>query len=87
MNVTFGATSLVAVVISSLVVLLAVYVLLPAIALIPLCSMAPIIIQGAIVFVDVHEFKVAFRWRASEFSGRCRKRAVDVSQGYLCVGF
>jgi len=60
-NVTFGATSLLSVVISSLLVLLAVYILLPAIALLPLCSMAPIIIQGAIVFIDVHEFKVAFR--------------------------
>mmetsp|Transcript_2566 Transcript_2566/g.7380 ORF Transcript_2566/g.7380 Transcript_2566/m.7380 type:complete len:790 (-) Transcript_2566:180-2549(-) len=60
-NVTFGATSLLSVVISSLLVLLAVYILLPAIALLPLASMAPIIMQGAIVFIDVHEFQVAFR--------------------------
>lgn len=66
-NAMFGATSLVACALSSLLVFLAVYVLLPVIAWLPLASLAPIIIQGAIGVVDFHEFSVGWKANKAEF--------------------
>lgn len=66
-NATFGATSLVACALSSVLVFLACYVLLPVVALLPLSALAPIIIQGAIGVVDIHAFKVAFKANKAEF--------------------
>jgi SulP family sulfate permease len=59
-NTQFGATSLVAVAVSSSLVLGSMYLLLPVIAKLPGAALAPIIVQGALAVVDVHSFKVAF---------------------------
>jgi len=66
-NAMLGATSPVACLISSSLVLLAVLFLLPVIALLPLASLAPIIIQGAIGVVDFRGFRVAWRASRAEF--------------------
>jgi len=66
-NAQFGATSLFAGAISSLIVFAAMYVLLPVIALLPLAALAPIIIQGAIGVITFSDFKTAFKSSPSEF--------------------
>lgn len=66
-NAQFGATSLLAGAISSLIVFAAMYVLLPVIALLPLAALAPIIIQGAIGVITFSDFKTAFKSSPSEF--------------------
>mmetsp|Transcript_96115 Transcript_96115/g.256912 ORF Transcript_96115/g.256912 Transcript_96115/m.256912 type:complete len:723 (+) Transcript_96115:45-2213(+) len=60
-NAMFGASSLLACMVSSLIVLLAILVLLPVVKYLPLASLAPIIIQGAIGVVSFKEFFQAFR--------------------------
>lgn len=66
-NAMFGATSLLACGMSSLVVLVSMYILLDVIAKLPLASLAPIIIQGAIGVVNIKDFKVAFKASRAEF--------------------
>lgn len=66
-NVMFGATSLVACVLSSLLVVFAAFFLLDVVAMLPLASLAPIIIQGAIGVVNPGDFVVA--WRADRHEG------------------
>jgi len=66
-NAQFGATSLFAGAVSSLLVFASMYVLLPVIALLPLAALAPIIIQGAIGVINFNDFKVAFKSSPSEF--------------------
>jgi len=89
-NAMFGATSLVACVLSATVVLLATYFLLPVIALLPLASLAPIIIGGAISVVDLHGFLVARRASTAEFgvmvATLVTSLAMTVKEGLL-VGF
>jgi len=89
-NVAFGATSLFSSAISSTLVLGAMYFLLPVISKVPRTCLAPIIIQGAIAVIDIHEFKVAFRSRPSEFlvmlSTLVVSLALTVKEGLL-VGF
>jgi SulP family sulfate permease len=89
-NAMFGATSLFACFLSSLLVVTAMYILLGIIANLPLASLAPIIIQGAIGVVNMHEFKVA--WAASRteflvmFSTFVVSLGLTVKEGLL-VGF
>lgn len=89
-NASFGATSLVACALSSVLVFLAVIVLLPVVALLPLAALAPIIIQGAIGVVDVHHFVVAFKANRAEFcvmlSTFVMSLALSVKEGLL-LGF
>mmetsp|Transcript_96116 Transcript_96116/g.256921 ORF Transcript_96116/g.256921 Transcript_96116/m.256921 type:complete len:727 (+) Transcript_96116:45-2225(+) len=59
-NAMFGASSLVACLVSSMIVLLAILVLLPVVKYLPLASLAPIIIQGAIGVVSFKEFRQAY---------------------------
>mmetsp|Transcript_52794 Transcript_52794/g.150489 ORF Transcript_52794/g.150489 Transcript_52794/m.150489 type:complete len:795 (+) Transcript_52794:17-2401(+) len=89
-NATFGATSLVATAMSSILVFLAVVLLLPIVAKLPLAALAPIIIQGAIGVIDAHHFKVAFKANRAEFvvmlSTLVVSLALSVKEGLL-VGF
>jgi SulP family sulfate permease len=66
-NAMFGATSLVSVFITSMMVALAVFFLLPIIEYLPLASLAPIIIQGALGVISTHDFVVAFSASKAEF--------------------
>jgi len=66
-NAQFGATSLIAGAVSSVLVFAAMYVLLPVIALLPLAALSPIIIQGAIGVISLSDFKTAFKSSPSEF--------------------
>lgn len=89
-NVSFGATSLVACGLSSLLVFISVLFLLPVVALLPLAALAPIIIQGAIGVVDFHHFRRAFKANRAEFgvmvSTFAVSLALSVKEGLL-VGF
>lgn len=89
-NAQFGATSLIAGAISSLLVFAAMYVLLPVIALLPLAALAPIIIQGAIGVISLSDFKTAFKASPSEFivmtATFVMSLALTVKEGLL-VGF
>jgi len=89
-NVMFGATSLVACAVSSVVVLVSMFALLEVIALLPLASLAPIIIQGAIGVINIHDFKVAFGASRAEFMVMLSTFAVSlglsVKEG-LFIGF
>jgi len=89
-NVMFGATSLLACAISSLLVFGSVYLLLPVIALLPLSALAPLIIQGAIGVINMHEFQVAWRSSKAEFfvmvATFIMSLALSVKEG-LALGF
>jgi len=89
-NAQFGATSLFAGAISSLMVFAAMYVLLPVIALLPLAALAPIIIQGAIGVITFSDFKTAFKSSPSEFVVMAATFSVSLIQTVkegLLVGF
>lgn len=66
-NAMFGATSLIAVMVSASVVAVAMLCLLPLVERIPLASLAPIIIQGAIGVISPCEFVTAFKASLPEF--------------------
>jgi len=89
-NATFGATSLLACAMSSVLVFLSVILLLPVVALLPLAALAPIIIQGAIGVVDMHHFLVAYKANRAEFTVMLStfvvSLALSVKEGLL-VGF
>lgn len=89
-NATFGATSLVATMLSSMLVLLSALFLLPVVSLLPMTALAPIIIQGAMGVVDLNQFKVAYRANRAEFfvmlSTFVVSLGLTVKEG-LAVGF
>lgn len=89
-NALFGATSTVATIISSVVVLAAMLFMLPVVAGLPFASLAPIIIQGAIGVINFKDFRLACGASLAEFvvmvATLVVSLAMTVKEGLL-VGF
>lgn len=89
-NALFGATSTVAAIVSSLVVLAAMLFMLPVVAGLPYASLAPIIIQGAVGVINFKDFRLACGASLAEFfvmvATLVVSLAMTVKEGLL-VGF